>query len=215
MSLTKLFLAMTEKQLIFFYSALPIVSVHHFLNSFAMRRPARTTLQRHYTENSKQIFQKLNWAASFPIPTLIFRMFRWAICIFPRLVCLFCWRKIGGPIMGIYRVAAINPEFYNHFSTSPRDSPWASPALYYLPPTRIDLSSKHKMCISSPLTTSFFLLFLDIVYLLRQRPPGPAGVPGDELLQVGTQDVHLAVPVPLVHFCGRKNVSAGSPEVIN
>ncbi len=42
-----------------------------------------------------------------------------------------------------------------------------------------------------------------------------AGVPGDELLQVGTQDVPLAVPVSLVHFCGRKNVSAGSLEVIN
>ncbi len=43
MSLTKLSLAMTGKQLTFFYSTLPIVSVHHFLNSFAMSRPARTT----------------------------------------------------------------------------------------------------------------------------------------------------------------------------
>jgi hypothetical protein len=25
----------------------------------------------------------------------------WAICIFPRLICLFCCRKICGPILGI------------------------------------------------------------------------------------------------------------------
>ncbi len=29
-------------------------------------------------------------------------MFLWAIDIFPRSVCLFCCRKIGGPIMWIY-----------------------------------------------------------------------------------------------------------------
>jgi hypothetical protein len=30
-------------------------------------------------------------------------MFLWAIYIFPRSVCLFCCRKIGGPIVGIYK----------------------------------------------------------------------------------------------------------------
>ncbi len=45
-------------------------------------------------------FQKRNCAASVPILTF---MFRWSIYIFPRSVCLFCCRKIGGPIVGIYR----------------------------------------------------------------------------------------------------------------
>ncbi len=30
-------------------------------------------------------------------------MFLWTIYLFPRLVCLFCCRKICGPIVGIYR----------------------------------------------------------------------------------------------------------------
>ncbi len=38
--------------------------------------------------------------ASFPIPTF---QYLWAIYIFPWSVCLFCCRKIGGPIVGIYK----------------------------------------------------------------------------------------------------------------
>ncbi len=44
--------------------------------------------------------QKRTCVASFPIPTF---MFRWAIYIFSRSVCLFCCGKIGGPIVGIYK----------------------------------------------------------------------------------------------------------------
>ncbi len=40
--------------------------------------------------------QKWNCAASVPIPTF---MFLWVIYTFPRLVCLFCCRQIGGPIV--------------------------------------------------------------------------------------------------------------------
>ncbi len=42
---------------------------------------------------------KENSADSFPISKF---MFQWAIYIFPRSVRLFCCRKIGGPIVGIY-----------------------------------------------------------------------------------------------------------------
>jgi hypothetical protein len=58
------------------------------------------TLQRHYTNNLKKYSQKYNLPASFPIPTF---MFRWAIYIFPRSVCLFCCRRIRGQIVGIYK----------------------------------------------------------------------------------------------------------------
>ncbi len=51
----------------------------------------------HNTENSKHTSI---CAATVPIPIF---MFLWAICIFPRSVCLFCCRKISGPIVGIYR----------------------------------------------------------------------------------------------------------------
>ncbi len=51
--------------------------------------------------NSNQICpEKELRTTTVPIPTF---MFLWAIYIFPRLVCLFCCRKIGGPIVGIYR----------------------------------------------------------------------------------------------------------------
>jgi hypothetical protein len=47
--------------------------------------------------NSKRIYsQQMNRAATVPIPTF---MFLCAIYIFPRLVCLFCCRKIDGQIV--------------------------------------------------------------------------------------------------------------------
>ncbi len=44
-------------------------------------------LQRHNTENSKQIFPEKELCASVPISTFLCL---WAIHIFPRSVCLFC-----------------------------------------------------------------------------------------------------------------------------
>ncbi len=44
--------------------------------------------------------QKRNCAAAVPVSKL---MGLWAIYIFPRLVCLFCCRKVCGPILGIYK----------------------------------------------------------------------------------------------------------------
>ncbi len=45
--------------------------------------------------------QKWNCAPSVPIPTFVFL---WVIYIIPRSLCLFCYRKIGGPILRIYTV---------------------------------------------------------------------------------------------------------------
>ncbi len=44
--------------------------------------------------------QKRNCTASVPISTV---MCVWGIYIFPRSGCLFCWRKICGSILGIYK----------------------------------------------------------------------------------------------------------------
>ncbi len=44
--------------------------------------------------------QERNCAATVPISTF---MRLWAIYIFPRLICLFCCRKMCGPILGIYK----------------------------------------------------------------------------------------------------------------
>jgi hypothetical protein len=61
-----------------------------------------TTLQGHNTENLKQIFsEKELRVASVPIFTFMCLL---AIYIFPRSVCLFCYMKICGPILGIYKL---------------------------------------------------------------------------------------------------------------
>jgi hypothetical protein len=44
--------------------------------------------------------QKRNCAASVPISTFVCL---WAIHILPQSICLFCCRKICGPILGIYK----------------------------------------------------------------------------------------------------------------
>ncbi len=43
---------------------------------------------------------KRDCVATVPIPTY---MFLCAIYRFPRSVCIFCYKKIGGPIVGIYK----------------------------------------------------------------------------------------------------------------
>ncbi len=61
------------------------------------------TKKRGNTENSKQIFpEKELCELSVPIFTLTCLR---AIYIFPWSVCLFCCRKIGGQILGIYNIA--------------------------------------------------------------------------------------------------------------
>ncbi len=56
-----------------------------------------SALQRTNTENSKHIFPEKELR---PISTF---MCLWAISIFPQSICLFCCRKICGPILRIYK----------------------------------------------------------------------------------------------------------------
>jgi hypothetical protein len=58
------------------------------------------SLQRHNTENSKQIFAEKELrglSPNFPHSCVCERFY-----MFPGSVCLFCCRKICGPILGIY-----------------------------------------------------------------------------------------------------------------
>jgi hypothetical protein len=59
-----------------------------------------TALQRYYTENSKHIFPEKELRGHNPIATF---MFHCAIYIFSRAVCIFCCKKIAGPIVAIYK----------------------------------------------------------------------------------------------------------------
>jgi hypothetical protein len=61
-------------------------------------------LQRHCNENPNLCVPRGGIArpqSQCPHSTL---MYLWAIYIFPRFVCLFCCRKINGPILGIYKL---------------------------------------------------------------------------------------------------------------
>jgi hypothetical protein len=53
-------------------------------------------------QNSKHIFPEKELRGHSPNSYSNF-MFLCAIYIFPRSVCIFCCRKIGGPIAGIYK----------------------------------------------------------------------------------------------------------------
>ncbi len=89
----------------------PVVNPSEFCSASSARRrdrgaapsellsPAssRFALQRHNTENSKHIFPEKKLRDHRPIPTFMF------LCRAFISVCLFCFRKIGGPIVGIYR----------------------------------------------------------------------------------------------------------------
>ncbi len=55
-------------------------------------------LQRHIAENTKQIVPEKELHGQSPNFHI---HVSWAIYRFPRLICLFCWRKISRPILGI------------------------------------------------------------------------------------------------------------------
>ncbi len=60
-------------------------------------------LQRHNTENSKQTFPEKELCRLSPNFHIL-----WAIYIFQWLVCLFCCRKICGPILGVLHSLCAN-----------------------------------------------------------------------------------------------------------
>ncbi len=66
------------------------------------REPPKPTMASLYIPKFWNTYSlKWNCRASVPIPTF---MFLWAIYIFSGSVCLFWCRKIGGPIVGIYKL---------------------------------------------------------------------------------------------------------------
>ncbi len=60
------------------------------------------TLQRHCTENSKQIFLEMKLRGLVPNSSIHVFVSEIYVYIFPRTVRLFCYRKIGGPTVEIY-----------------------------------------------------------------------------------------------------------------
>ncbi len=83
-------------------------ALHMGLNSYlqyctgfwASNMLLNSALQRHYTDNSKQIFPEMKLCALSPISCIQLYV---SFFVFPWSVCLFCSRKIGGPIVGIYK----------------------------------------------------------------------------------------------------------------
>ncbi len=73
-------------------------------NALAIRiKDVKRSLQRTYTENSKEIFpykEISRQQSQFPCTFMCL----WAIYIFTRSVCLSCYRKICGPILVIYKL---------------------------------------------------------------------------------------------------------------
>ncbi len=64
------------------------------------RLKSQDSLQRHNTENSKQIFPEKELrglSPDFHIHVSVSDLY------IPTMVCLFCYRKICGPILGIYK----------------------------------------------------------------------------------------------------------------
>ena len=99
--------------------------------------------------------QKRNCTASVPISTF---MFLWAIYIFLRSVCLFCWREICGPILEIYKSLtdtwmwklglrpcnSFSGNICFKFSLLCLCSEWS----FYGPPLRLLLYSTHEYSIA-------------------------------------------------------------------
>jgi hypothetical protein len=50
---------------------------------------------------NETVISKQNYTVLYTVPTLIYLR---EIYIFPGSVCLFCYRKICGPILGIYKL---------------------------------------------------------------------------------------------------------------
>ncbi len=70
------------------------LSKNHRLHFIYITFVVRATLQRHFTENSKQILPEMKLRGLSPNSYI--RVSLSDLYIFPRSVCLFCCRKIGG-----------------------------------------------------------------------------------------------------------------------
>ncbi len=82
-------------------------------NSLLSRVHCKDTIPKIRQKNP----QKRNCAASFPISTF---MCLSTIYIFPPSVCLFCCRKICGPILGMYK--SLKDTWMWKFGLMPRNS---------------------------------------------------------------------------------------------